>query len=308
MRFCLILIFFTITVGGLFANEYTDILLDQAIEEFSRENYEEALMILDEVLKVEPDNTTAQMYKKTIEDVAAIGSIEESDEKTEVPETTDDQIIDSSEAVVNSDNAPAKKDIDYLHLSTLLGATQNSKFVVEQRIKLFLGLPIFEVGIKTDLIGYDIFNDYTDFSSFQDVNIMENNIIDVSMGLRYVPNEILGDKPGFFDFKFGMTRIKNYSIDEENKLEGDYNLPFVGYDFEVHMLKFFGSNIITDTLWVGSKGSLLFHESNADNNFLEFKGGLKIGFINLGAFYNITDINSLNLNNESFGIILGMVF
>lgn len=300
-------LFLFASIGSIHANENTDTLLDQAIEEFSKENYDEALAILDEVLEIEPENTTAQMYKKTIEDVAEIDKIEETSELVSTEKNSDSN-VNNSENIIDKENASDKPKPDFLSFATYLGTAGSSKFLIEQRAKLYLGLPVFEFGIRTDYINYDVNSNYMDFDGFKDVNIFDNNIMDISMGLRYIPDNLLGAKPGFVDFKLGMSKIYNYNLAENDNLKGDFSLPFIGYDFEIHMLKVFGSNIITDTLWFGSKGSLLFYNSKADNSYFEIKGGLRLGFLNLGAYYSTTDINSLDFSSNSYGVMLGMVF
>ncbi len=71
------MIIFLTATNIVFADERTDDMLDRVIEEFSNENYQEALKIIDDVLILEPNNNVALMYKKTIEDVSKVDENED---------------------------------------------------------------------------------------------------------------------------------------------------------------------------------------------------------------------------------------
>lgn len=302
MRSAFLLLIIFISFGVIYSSEYTDALLDKAIEEFSKENYKEALSIVDEVLIEEPENTTAQMYKKTIEDVSTIDKIENLSSNVKDNIKTENDVVQKPEESTNGNDNKHLPEI--LNFYSYIGSTSDGEFIAEQKAKIYLGLPVFDISIKTNTIDYDINTIFSETFPIEKINVIDSNSIDVSMGVRFIPDNILGTDPGFVDFRIGASSFLNYSDIEKNKV----TLPFIGYDVELHLLKFLGSNLIFDNIWFGSRGSIYLYNSEIVNNSqIEFKGGFRVGHFNFGSFFNTTDIESIDFRKVNYGIILGIV-
>lgn len=302
MRYAFLLLIIITSFGAIYSSEYTDALLDKAIEEFSKENYTEALSIVDEVLIEEPENTTAQMYKKTIEDVSTIDKIEDLNNGKSVNSSKKEESNNSEDTLTNYSE---KTDLpEILNVYTYIGSTSENEFIAEQKAKIYLGLPVFEIAVKTNTIDYDINTIFSETFPIEDINVIDSNSIDISMGVRFIPENILKKNPGFLDFKIGALSFLNYSDIERDKV----TIPYVGYDAELHLLKLFGSNLIFDNIWFGTKGNIYLYNSEIVNNYhIEFKGGFRVGHFNFGSFFNTTDLDSISFRKVSYGIILGAV-
>lgn len=283
----------------VYSSEQTDILLESAIEEFSKENYDGALEILDQVLEEEPDNTIAQDYRKTIEEIANINN--GNGKVVEDEEASPDFLEELGAKNGNNNKDKDKKDV--LSLYTYGGVTSDDYLIMEQGVKLILGLPVFNFSVKTTPLSYKD-NEETEEEALelQDLFSSSNIGFDFSVGLRYFPYERRNVNGGFTDFKLGAF----------NFTEDDTVIPYVGFDAEVHMLAVLGSNFFFDNFWVGGRGSLYLHNDQVvDNYYIEGKAGINLGYFNIGAYYAVTDMASLETeiyNKTSYGIKLGLSF
>lgn len=285
---------------GLFADEYTDAMLDRAIEEFSKEKYDDALAIIDEVLTIEPDNVTAQMYKKTIEDVSTIEKIEEIEQSSSANATD----VSSSEMSDESEIEDMSHS-DFMAINNYLAGGLDSTFYGETRLRFSLGAAVSELAIRSNTIYYDVNDIGSEIFPFDSINLIDKHMLDFSFGGRYSPSSVLGSNPGFIDFKIGAKNFYNYN----GVLIEDITIPYLSFDSEIHLLKVFGENIIFNNLWFGIKGTQYIYNTEITNNYtIEFKSGIRLGHFNFGGFYSYSKIDSVDYDLGSGGIILGIVF
>lgn len=282
------------------SSEQTDILLESAIEEFSKENYDGALEIIDRVLEEEPDNTIAQDYRKTIEEIANINN--GNDEVVEEEEGDKPDLLEELGAKNGNKNKDKSKK-DVLSIYAYGGVSTDNYLIMEQGIKLILGLPVFNISVKTNPLSYEDNEETGDEAlELQDLFSSSNMGFDFSVGLRYFPYERRNVNGGFADFKLGAF----------NFTEDDTVIPYVGFDAEVHMLAVLGSNFFFNNFWLGGRGSLYLHNDQVvDNYYIEGKAGINLGHFNIGAYYSVADMTSLETeiyNKTAYGIKLGLSF
>ncbi|MGL1892664.1 MAG: hypothetical protein OCD02_13625 [Spirochaetaceae bacterium] len=295
MRKYLFLILITLKLSVfLFSSDNTDNMLDQSIDEFSKKNYQEALIIIDEVLVMEPDNSTALMYKKTIEDVISIDNEESktSDlENNNSSETIDSEILPN----VTDEEINVKDDLDFISLTTIIGKDDNEKLILESGLKVNLGLPVIELKLTSYDLGLDITSIDLDISAASDIFDIDNYFFNLSIGARYNLFKNLGINGGYFDINIGARNF----IENDNEV-----VPFLGFDTEIYFLTILGNKSILNNLWIGGSGSLYnFDGDFIDNYSLEFKAGVTLGFLDLGWIY-ATDIT----NAQYTGIMASINF
>lgn len=299
MRSFLTLFIFLLIVPAIYADDYTDALLDKAIEEFSKENYEEALGIIDEVLEKEPDNVTAQMYKKTIEDVSTIEKIENLENTTGELEGSDVEDLEEE-----STQEP-KVYNDFFAIRNYLAGSDDSTFYGETRAKVIVGVPVVEFAIRSNTIYYDMGNIGAEIFPFDEIKIIDKHSLDLNFGARYRPKNYLGDSPGFFDLKIGAKNFYNYN----DVLLEDITIPYIGIDTETHLLKAIDENIIFNNLWFGVKANQYIYNTELLNNYsIGFKVGFRLGIFNFGGFYEYAKIDSVEYNLSSGGILFEFIF
>lgn len=299
--FLLTIIVFT-SVLSAYSNERTEALLDKAIEEFSKENYSEALSIIDLVLIEEPENNVAKMYKKTIEDVAELDRVEEmqsNGKESEVHRNNKDHSNDN-----NNHNEESQSLKEIISLASYIGSTTDKKLILEQGLKIILGIPLVELKLRSNPIDYDINTIFDQPPPFSELVVYENYCFDFGIGARYYPFSNRVSNGGFFDFKLGAT---NFSVDI------DKVVPYLGFDSEVRILSMFGDNLIFNNFWIGGRGNLYFYDDNLTNNYIiEGKVGMRAGFFNIGAFYGVSKMESMDYTTEYNqmygGLLLGFNF
>jgi hypothetical protein len=298
--FLLILLIFSISI--LCASDYTDKLLDDSIEEFSKKNYNEALTIIDTILDIEPDNDIAIMYKKTIEDVVSI----DNEIKAELEAT----LINSEnkvEPVINENLIVEGNDLkvghDIISATLQLGQNSDGNMIVNYCLALDLGLPIINFGMKSDSFDYDIADLTLENPPVEDIFNSENYSIDLNIGLRYRPFPELGIDAGYFDIEAGVT---NYSNEEYSLM------PFVGFDTELFLLSAIDNNFLFNNIWFGCNSSLYFSDDSSMNNFnTGLKAGFRAGSFYAGWFYSISHMDyftSSLYNSTAYGLSLGVKF
>lgn len=287
----------------IFSSEYTEDMLDRSIEEFSQKNYESALKIIEDVLKVEPENSIALMYKKTIEDVISID--EEIISELNSVEVIKPIIVEDKELIKNSDIPGEEKKEnsrnEILSLSTYIGNNLDDKLVLEYRAKLILGLPILEIKFLSTAIDYDIINISFNSIPLDEMFNYENYNIDFGIGYRYKPFEKVTEHGGFFDLKLGVTNFSRSS---------NLVIPYIGFDTESFILSPIANNIIFNNIWVGGSGSLYSYNGDFVNNFkIEAKAGITFGIMKLGIFYNNVYLDAVDknlFNDINYGVLIGL--
>ncbi len=296
------LVIFSLLPVAVTAQSSTDDMLYSAIEEFSLENYETALEIIDNILKLEPDNNLALLYKKSIEDVYLNNSNEElviESQPLEVKEET--QVLTKSADTVSEEKKYQDFD-DLISLTSYLGSTPDKEMVFETGLKLILGLPIIEFKTRSNSIDYDINRFTLESFPLEKLMSMDTYNLDFGIGLRYIPFENRVKRAGFLDFKIGAT---NFSLE-------DIVVPYIGFDTELFLLSLIDDNSIFESLWIGGRGSIhYFNGDVVDNYSLEFKAGFRIGPFNIGGFYGLTNIDSLETaqyNQTVYGLMFGLNF
>lgn len=285
-----------------YANDYTDQLLDDSIEEFSRKNYEQALEIIDSVLIVEPDNEIAKMYRKTIKDVITIDKEAAIAESEIILETAKEVIVDPSAIVSESETFQYDSNgHDILSSSVYIGQDTDSQLIIEERIKIYLGLPVIEFKLLSKPMEYDFSSISIERIPIDKILNFDNYCIDFNVGLRFIP--FFNINGGFFDVKVGVT---NFSTDEP------FVVPYIGFDTEVFILSPIAENFIFNSLWVGGGGAIYNLDGSSINNYRgEIKVGIRAGVLNLGWFHNITLIDSLendSFKTATYGMIIGFNF
>lgn len=303
-----VFIFFIIMIGVhslSFSNDFTDDQLDRSIEEFSKKNYDTALDIIDGILLVEPDNSTALMYKKTIEDVISIDEEIAVILDEELKTSTSEEISNTSiESTISSNSEVSRTNRNpILSISSYIGQDSNNMLIVETRTKIILGSPVLEVKLISDPIDYDIIRININTLPVEEIINYNNYALDFGIGYRYKPFNKVTDKGGYFDFKLGVS---NFSRD------GNLVVPYVGFDTETAILSSFGNNMVFNNIWIGGSGSVYSFDGEYTNNFkIEAKAGINIGNIKIGAFYSYSNIDSVtdnSFNNTIYGVITGINF
>ncbi len=304
-----VFIFLIIILGAhslTFSNDFIDDQLDKSIEEFSKKNYDTALEIIDGILLIEPDNSIALMYKKTIEDVISIDEeiteIIEEDLVTPAKEENQKTPVNSSISS-NGELTSSKKD-PILSISTYIGQDSNDMLIVEGRVKVILGAPVLEVKFQSIPLGdYDITKIDIDTIPVEDIFNYSKYNLDFGIGYRYKPFNNITDKGGYFDLKLGVT---NFSRD------GNFVVPYLGFDTEAAILSSVGNNILFNNIWLGGSGNIYSFDGVFVNNFkIEAKAGINIGAFKFGAFYSYSNIESFtddSFDNTIYGIIAGINF
>lgn len=302
-----VLLLFIIICGAhslIFSDDFVNDQLDKSIDEFSQKNYDSALEIINGVLIVEPDNSIALMYKKTIEDVISID--EDINEIIEEDlETPNKDTVPDTESILPPPQEEVEeiKKENILSFSTYIGKDLNNSLFFEERIKIILGAPIIEVQLESIAIDYG--EELINFATipFENIFNFENYNLDIGIGYRYKPFNKITEFGGYFDLKLGVTNFSN-SI--------DLIVPYLGFDTETALLSSIGNNIIFNNLWVGGSGSIYSFNGVFINNIkIEGKIGINIGFIKIGAFYSYSNIESIidgSFNNKVYGLIIGVTF
>lgn len=289
------LLFFIITTTMLFASDYTDELLDQSINEFSKKNYDKALSIISDVLELEPENSIALMYKKTIEDVVSTNEevvLQNDVTPIETPVTeelsTTDQV---SEEIIEIQQS---SEFDVLTYSVYIGEDDKKRFIVNNGLKMILGLPVIEFQLNSAPIDFDL--TILDFNQFP-INFatnVDNYSMDLSVGIRYKPFKGLVKDAGYFDIKIGATKL----VSDELTV-----VPYMGFNTEFYPLSLISDNLIFNNIWLGGRGSIYNLNGDMVNNFnVEFKTGVRVSMINIGWFYNLSNITSVT----SYGLLLSL--
>lgn len=297
--FILILLFYVITIS--YASDFSDPLLDESIEEFSKENYIEALEIVESILVVEPDNEIAKMYKKTIEDVMILD--QEVEEQNKVIENT--SLNNEVEQNLTTTNISTDTKISYLDdilsLSLYLGENSNGYNIIDQRIKFILGLPVIDLRFTSGNIDFDFSELSLDAFPFDDIFDLESYKVDLGVGFRIKPFESLNINSGYFDFMVGVSSFSNDSY---------YMVPFLGFDTEVFIFSPLSDNFLSQSLWIGGGASIYSFDGDSINNFTaEVKAGVRVGRLSLAWFYNMSNFDSIaDSNTEIYGFMTGLTF
>lgn len=299
-RLLLFILIILASIMPAYTNERTEALLDRAIEEFSRENYEEALSIIDMVLIEEPDNNIAKMYKKTIEDVAELDKVED----MQTSGDNNNGSINSSDNGNKNDSDDIESASEIISLTSYIGSTTDKDLIFEQGLKIILGIPLVELKLRSNPIDYDVNTIFDQPPPFSELISYDNYCFDIGIGARYHPFNKLAANGGYFDFKLGAT---NFSIDV------DKVVPYVGFDSEVRIFCMLGDNLIFNNFWIGGRGNLYFYDDNLTNNYIiEGKVGMRAGFLNIGAFYGVSKMESIEYTTEYnqtyVGLLLGLNF
>lgn len=279
-----------------YANEYTDQLLDDSIEEFSKKNYDEALEILDSILVIEPENETALMYKKTIEDVL---ELDQENEILEQEKIANLEVKDDTDTAEENNNISEKYNEDFLSLSLLLGWDSNGNNYIEYGSQIILGIPVIDLRLRSEDFDFDISTMSIDDIPYSSLFTFSDYKIDLSVGLRYKPFDGLNNSSGFFDVKAGL-----YNVDDETIV------PFLGFDSEIFLLSPIADNFLTNTLWIGGGASIYNFNGEIVNNYsTEFKFGVQTGFFNLAWIYKSYNFDSVtDANIDKYGIRIGFNF
>lgn len=298
------IIFIILYIGIMtlsYGNEYTDQLLDESIEEFANKNYEAALEIINSVLVIEPENDTAIMYKKTIEDVILLDQENALIEQEQSSNSAAGQENSSTTKEDNKDESINYFPNEFISFSFHFGENTNGENYLEQRTKIILGLPILDIRFKSNLFNIDILNMSVDDMPFDEIFNLTDYDIDLSLGVRYKPFNSLDFNTGYLDFKAGGTSL-NY---DQNSF-----VPYIGFDSELFLLAPIANNFITNTLWIGGGGAIYNFDGKYINNYsAELKFGIRTKILNLGWFYNINNFDSLtDANSNNWGMILGFTF
>lgn len=302
-RFFILIIIILISVAAVYSSDRTEILLDKAIEEFSKENYDEALRIIDMVLIEEPDNDIAQMYKRTIEDVAQLDKVEDAQSEERTDESRNNNGGNDSDEGNSGDDGTAENR-EILSISTYIGSTLDREMILEEGLKIILGIPVIELKLRSNPIDYDVNTIFDKQPPFNELFSFDNYSFDFGIGARYYPFNSKTKNSGFFDFKLGAT---NFTIDV------DKVVPYLGFDTEVRIFSMFGDNLIFNNFWIGGRGNLYFYDNNVTNNYtIEGKLGMRVAFFNIGVFYGMSQMESITYTtkyNQTYGgLILGFNF
>ncbi len=289
------LLFFIITTTILFASDFTDELLDQSINEFSKKNYDKALNIIADVLELEPDNSIALMYKKTIEDVVSTNEeVIPQNDVTPVETPIVDELNTTDEASEVVIEKQKSRDFDVLTYSTYIGEDDKKRLIVNNGLKLILGLPVIELQLNSAPMDFDL--TILDFNQFP-INFatnIDNYSMDLSIGIRYKPFKDLVEDAGYFDLKVGATKF----VSDELTV-----VPYIGFDTEFYPMSIISDNLIFNNIWLGGRGSIYNLNGDMVNNFnVEFKTGIRVSMINIGWFYTLSNITSVT----SYGLLLSL--
>lgn len=296
MKKILIHLLFLIITFPVFSTESTETMLDNAIEEFSKENYDRALEIIDMVLINEPDNSVALDYKKTIKEISEINTEEETVLEVKDVPSGEKKVIGQK---ITEEEDRNKKEV--LSLSTYIGNSSDNKLILEQGAKIILGIPMVEFITRTVPMNYNVTKLSNDLPTdeFKDI---DNYSFDFGLGIRTTPFKERTDNGGWADIKIGATGFTNI----------DLVVPYIGFDSELHLLSAFGDNMFFNSFWIGGRGKLYIHNDKIVNNyFIQGKAGFEIGFFDIGAFYGVANMETFEtevFNQTFYGLKLGFSF
>ncbi|OQY40493.1 MAG: hypothetical protein B6229_01710 [Spirochaetaceae bacterium 4572_7] len=286
----LLFILFLIITSALFG-ESSEKMLDQAIEEFSKGNYAVSLSIIDDVLVQDPSNKTAIMYRQTIEDVA---SKDQEDNISNKPVVLDHTVLASpnvDRAVVTKTSLKSNNNI--FSMKSTIAGSPDEKLILGGEVAISIDSFFLEFIIKSNMIDYDIMAINPGTFPLNDAVNIDNYYMDYGIGFH---NKLFLDdlgKDGYFNLKLGVT---NFSID-------NMITPYIGFDSEFSMIS---------RLWLGFRGSMYSFNGEYVNNYSgEIKAGFKFDIFSIGAFYNISNLDTLasdSYNRVTYGLVTGFYF
>ncbi len=290
---------------SIYASDETERILDRSLEEFSNKNYSLALDLIIGVLAIEPDNSTAKLYKKTIEDVIALDNADTAIDGTEVEAAT----IEKQESSVKNLNSSVSKDeeviksesFETLSFTTLVSSTFDNKYTyLSQKIKLIVGVPFFDFEIVSDQIKYNIMTINSDTIPFSRIFDFNYYNIDFGVGYRFQPFKESVSGYGFVDVKIGMKDLG---------LSKYLYVPYIGFDSELFILKSILKDNILNNIWIGGSGAIFSNDGQIVNNYkLQGKAGIKIGFYKVGLFYSSESYSFSKINLNTFGLYSSLSF
>lgn len=291
MKRLLFIIYISIISVNVMANDYIVELLDETIIEFSNKNYDRALILVETVLELEPDNETAIMYKQTIEDVIEIDRVvlEEIEESGEVVENTSTQVTsENREEDTSNEEGSAESSNQGLRMKTLLGVHGDDSIVVEQGVRLLFGAPLLDIRLLSNSIEYDLSQFSPSTLPMDEMFDSSNYLISGAIGYRYQTNR------SFMDIMLGAGNVSNVS---------DTVVPFIGFESIFYLWDF-------TNIWFGSAGRIYSVNSEQVNNYeAEVSSGISILFMELGLWYRYSDFSSIDssqYSGQSYGLYFAM--
>lgn len=281
MKRLLSILYICIFSSLIFANDYTDSLLDETIIEFSNKNYDRALILVETVLELEPNNKTALMYKQTIEDVISIDRVvqDELDEQKTVDVEQDQQTSEvQPEERLDPKDKVDESDHQGVRSKTLIGIYDDNNIMIEQGIRLLFGAPLVDVRVQSKAIEYDTSLLSLDTVPLDEIIEPANYYISGAIGYRYQVER------SYFDLLLGAGNVS---------LSNTTVVPFLGFDSIFYIWDF-------TNIWVGAAGRVYSYNNINVNNFeAEVSTGISLMFIDLGIWYKYSDFESVS-DSESY--------
>lgn len=290
MKRLLSIIYICIISTLLIANDYTDGLLDETIIEFSNKNYDRALILVETVLELEPDNKTAHMYKQTIEDVISIDrevKEELEEQKTEVVQTVVNPTVEPTFVNLEAIESLIKSENQGVRTKTLIGLYDDTNILLEQGLRLLFGAPVVDVRIQSTAIHYEEMRSPSlDTLPLDKIIEPSNYYISGAVGYRYQVER------SFFDLLLGAGNLS---------LSNTTVVPFLGFDSLFYIWDF-------TNIWIGAAGRVYsFNGINVNNYEAEVSAGISLLFMDIGLWYKYYDFESV-ADSESYNSAYGIYF